>query len=161
MGFFDFVKEAGAKLGLGGDEPEQPVGPTPEEVKRLHDRRVGMGLVKLIETLGFAVGDLSIRVDGDQVTVSGLVESQEVREKVVIAVGNTAGIARVDDQLEVQQPTAVFYTVVAGDTLGAIAKQHYDNVGKYPVIFEANRPMLEHPDKIYPGQVLRIPPLGD
>ena len=48
---------------------------------------------------------------------------------------------------------------VLGDTLSKIAKQHYGNAMKYPVIFEANKPMLEHPDKIYPGQVLRIPPI--
>jgi nucleoid-associated protein YgaU len=56
-------------------------------------------------------------------------------------------------------PEAVFYTVVKGDTLSRIAKQHYADANKYPAIFEANRPMLTHPDKIYPGQVLRIPPL--
>jgi nucleoid-associated protein YgaU len=56
-------------------------------------------------------------------------------------------------------PEANFYTVVKGDNLSKIAKQFYDNPNKYPVIFEANKPMLSHPDKIYPGQVLRIPPL--
>ena len=57
------------------------------------------------------------------------------------------------------EPEAQFYTVVSGDTLGKIAKNFYGNAMKYPVIFEANKPMLEHPDKIYPGQVLRIPAL--
>jgi nucleoid-associated protein YgaU len=51
------------------------------------------------------------------------------------------------------------YTVVKGDTLGKIAKEFYGNAAKYPVIFEANKPMLSHPDKIYPGQMLRIPPI--
>jgi LysM repeat protein len=45
---------------------------------------------------------------------------------------------------------------VAGDTLSKIAKQYYGNANKYQAIFEANRPLLAHPDKIYPGQVLRI-----
>ena len=48
---------------------------------------------------------------------------------------------------------------MSGDTLGKIAKNYYGNAMKYPVIFEANKPMLTHPDKIYPGQVLRIPVL--
>ena len=48
-----------------------------------------------------------------------------------------------------------------GDTLSGIAKTVYGKASKYPVIFEANRPMLSDPDKIYPGQVLRIPPLED
>lgn len=55
--------------------------------------------------------------------------------------------------------TSRTYTVEKGDTLSKIAKAMYGNAGKYPVIFEANQPMLKHPDKIYPGQVLRIPPL--
>jgi nucleoid-associated protein YgaU len=52
------------------------------------------------------------------------------------------------------------YTVKSGDTLSAIAKEQYGDAMKYPQIFEANKPMLENPDKIYPGQVLRIPPLS-
>ena len=51
------------------------------------------------------------------------------------------------------------YTVQAGDNLSKIAKQFYGNPNKYPVIFEANKPMLKDPDKIYPGQKLRIPAL--
>jgi nucleoid-associated protein YgaU len=88
------------------------------------------------------------------------VENQQEREKVVLAVGNTEGIAKVDDQIEVvkKEPEATYYTVVKGDTLSKIAKASYGNPMKYPVIFEANRPMLTDPDKIYPGQVLRIPP---
>jgi len=71
-------------------------------------------------------------------------------------------MARVDDRLAVDapepEPAAVMYTVVSGDTLSGIAKAQYGNAMKYVTIFEANKPMLEDPDKIYPGQVLRIPP---
>ena len=49
------------------------------------------------------------------------------------------------------------YTVEKGDTLSKIAKQFYGDASDYPIIFEANKPMLSDPDKIYPGQVLRIP----
>ena len=49
------------------------------------------------------------------------------------------------------------YTVKAGDSLSKIAKEFYGEAGKYNQIFEANQPMLKDPDKIYPGQVLRIP----
>ena len=52
---------------------------------------------------------------------------------------------------------ADFYTVKAGDSLSKIAKEYYGDAMKYPAIFEANKPMLKDPDKIYPGQVLRIP----
>jgi nucleoid-associated protein YgaU len=57
------------------------------------------------------------------------------------------------------EPEAQFHTVVSGDTLGEIVKNYYGNAMKYPVIFEANKPMLKDPDLIYPGQVLRIPAL--
>lgn len=56
-------------------------------------------------------------------------------------------------------PEAQYHDVVRGDTLSAIAKKYYGDASKYPKIFEANKPMLSDPDKIYPGQKLRIPPL--
>ena len=148
MGLFDFVKDAGAsllqKVGIGGPDEKQ----------------LGEALTRNVKELGLEVQDLNIEVAGDVASVQGKTQSQADREKVVLAVGNTKGIAQVNDRLEVMkaEPEAAFYTVVSGDTLSKIAKTHYGNPGKYPVIFEANRPMLTHPDKIYPGQKLRIPP---
>ena len=108
MGIFDFVKEAGKKLGFGDDEPAAkpaapagPSAPTAADMKTAADRRRAMGMVKMIGGLGLEVEELSVRVDGDTVTVSGTAASQAEREKIVLAVGNVAGIARVDDQLEV------------------------------------------------------------
>jgi nucleoid-associated protein YgaU len=49
------------------------------------------------------------------------------------------------------------YTVQAGDTLGAIAKEHLGSAGAYMKIFELNKDQLTDPDKIKPGQVLRLP----
>lgn len=169
MGLFDFVKSAGAKI-FGGDDDkpavEKGTANDPEAVRKaneLRDRRKAARLVEVVNNLGLDVKDLSVKVDGDTATVGGTCPSQEVREKVVLAVGNTHGIAKVDDQLEVSapEPEATFYTVVSGDSLSKIAKKHYGNAMKYPVIFEANKPMLKDPDKIYPGQVLRIPALDD
>ena len=54
--------------------------------------------------------------------------------------------------------TSKTYTVESGDTLSGIAKKMYGDANQYPRIFEANQPMLKDPDRIYPGQVLRIPP---
>ena len=54
--------------------------------------------------------------------------------------------------------TFAYYTVVAGDNLSKISKANYGDPNKYMKIFEANKPMLSNPDRIYPGQVLRIPP---
>ncbi len=166
MGLLDFVKSAGEKI-FGKDEDEAPAapvgGPSAEEVARMKDRRKAASLVQFVQGMGFEVDDLTVKVDGDVATIGGKVGSQELREKVVLAIGNTEGIAQVDDQLEVEadEPEATFYTVQSGDSLSKIAKQHYGNAMKYPEIFEANKPMLSDPDKIYPGQVLRIPPLAE
>ena len=119
-------------------------------------------LEKLLADFSLEVEELKIDVSGDTATVHGLVDDQAEREKVVLALGNVAGIARVDDRLETKKktPEAQMYTVASGDSLSKIAKKFYGDAGKYPLIFEANRPMLRDPDKIYPGQVLRIPPQG-
>jgi len=149
MGLIDFVKDAGQKLfGIGKSGEEEA-------------REKADALGGFIKNLGFEAEDLVIQVNDETAIVSGKVESQEIREKIVLAVGNTEGIAQVDDRLVVEkpEPEAKYYTVKRGDTLSGIAKEQYGNAMKYPVIFEANRPMLKDPDKIYPGQVLRIPDL--
>jgi nucleoid-associated protein YgaU len=68
-------------------------------------------------------------------------------------------VTQVDDAMTVAVPADAsrYYTVVRGDTLSAISKTQYGDANKYLKIFEANKPMLSNPDKIYPGQVLRIP----
>ena len=155
MGIFSFIKNAGAKV-FG-------IGKTTEE----ENAEKAAGLTKAVNDLGFVVTDLSIEVDDDTAKIWGEAESQETKEKVVLVVGNTEGIASVEDNMtiiiveEEEVPVAQFHTVERGDTLGKIAKQYYGNAMKYPVIFEANKPMLSHPDKIYPGQVLRKPVLAD
>ena len=70
-------------------------------------------------------------------------------------------LAEVEDDVTTHEaaPEATIYVVKKGDTLSAIAKAHYGAASKYMVIFDANKPMLKDPDKIYPGQALRIPPL--
>jgi len=114
----------------------------------------------IITSHGLKIENLSLDVNDDAVTVYGQVTSQEDAEKVVLALGNVSGIATVDDRISVVAPPSQFHTVVKGDSLSKIAKQYYGNAMKYPVIFEANKPMLTDPDKIYPGQSLRIPNIG-
>ena len=149
MGLFDFVKNAGDKV-FSKDEEKADMNEIRAESLTGH-----------VQGLGLEVKDLGITFVDGLVTVRGTTESQADKEKILLTVGNTYGVAQVDDQLNVvvPEPEAVFYTVVSGDTLGGIAKKHYGNAMKYPVIFEANKPMLSDPDKIYPGQVLRIPAL--
>ncbi len=157
MGLIDFIKDAGSKL-LGQDDEEKAQAEARAE--EANDAMRALSLMRHVKALGFDVEGLQIEVDGDTAVVRGSVGDQATREKIALAVGNTAGIARVDDRLEIAAPKAVFYTVESGDTLSKIAKEHYGDASKYHAIFEANRPMLKDPDKIYPGQVLRIPDQG-
>ena len=160
MGFFDFMK------GAGKEPPKpEPADKSKEmsaaEKQAINDRRVAMGIAKNVEAMGFEIDDLSVKVDGDTATVSGTVADQATKERVVLTAGNTMGIARVEERIEVvkPEPEAQFHTVQSGESLSLIAKKYYGDAMKYPVIFEANKPMLSDPDKIYPGQVLRIPPV--
>ena len=81
------------------------------------------------------------------------------RLSVVLCCGNVHRVSQVDDLMTVSEPAdeSTYYTVARGDTLSAIAKAQYGNANAYMKIFEANKPMLSSPDKIYPGQLLRIP----
>jgi nucleoid-associated protein YgaU len=168
MGIFDFVKSVGKKLGIGDDEP-----PAADKLK------------KQLDSYNLGTEKVDVEVQGDKVVLKGVVKDQSIFEKAVIAVGNTLGISKVEaTELKVVAPESglkldgnvdmtalvkasapakepVFYTVKKGDNLSKISERHYGKgkASKYTVIFEANRPMLTHPDKIYPGQVLRIPDL--
>ncbi len=112
-----------------------------------------------VAKVGLGNPNIQVSVEGDKVIASGEVASQEEKEKILLALGNVAGVSSVEDKITVAQaaPEARFVTVKKGDTLSAIAKAEYGNANAYMKIFEANKPMLSHPDKIYPGQVLRIP----
>ena len=166
MGFFDFVKGAGEKL-FGKDEPEEAAKADPEK-PAFDPAFVADQLRGKVAKLGLPIERLDVGFTGGVATVRGEVPSREVAEKVVIQLGNTSIVERVEDHLTVRPPPvveqgppppppAVFYTVVRGDTLSKIAKSQYGDWRRYPEIFEANKPMLKDPDLIYPGQVLRIP----
>ncbi|MCS3841009.1 nucleoid-associated protein YgaU [Pseudomonas sp. JAI111] len=145
MSIFSFVKEAGEKL----IDLLTPGNANASEQLKEHISKVGLGNPNVQAT-----------VDGDKVTVTGEVGSQEEKEKILLAVGNIAGVGSVDDQITVTGPVVVaakFVTVVKGDTLSAISLRVYGDANKYNKIFEANKPMLKDVNKIYPGQSLRIP----
>ena len=145
MSLFSFVKEAGEKL----IDLLSPGNANADEQLKEHVSKVGLGNPNITAT-----------VEGDKIILKGEVASQEEKEKIILAAGNISGVASVDDQITVTGPiaqAAKFVTVEKGDTLSAISKRVYGDPNKYQNIFEANKPRLSHPDKIYPAQVLRIP----
>ena len=164
MGLMSFIKEAGEKLFGGGEAKAAQVAvkaaPTPENLAAM-SAAAGEAIEKYINTQGLSVSGLDIKFDAQSgaVTVAGTVPDQATKEKVLLCCGNVSGVASVNDMLVVNtpEPESQWHTVVSVDNLSKIAKKFYGDANKYPVIFEANKPMLTHPDKIYPGQLLRIP----
>lgn len=166
MGLLSFVKEAGQKLfNLGSKDANAAAPatstPTQADVAALNDT-ASNAILTYIKTQNLPVDNLQVKFDGASATatVSGQAQDQATREKVVLCCGNINSVEQVNDQMTVATASeeAKYYTVVSGDTLSKISKQMYGDANKYNDIFEANKPMLTSPDKIYPGQMLRIPP---
>jgi len=161
MGLLNFVREAGEKL-FGRKEVEAAA-TDDSAADKLADlnQKAAAAILAYVDKQGLDTSGLQVSFDGvsSTVTVAGTVADQATKEKVLLCCGNVEGVDKVDDQLAVThpEPEGRFHTVVRGDTLSAIAKTCYGNANAHMKIFEANKPMLSHPDKIYPGQVLRIP----
>ncbi len=160
MGLLSFIQDAGEKLfGSGEAKAAEPTSGSDSAA----NSAAANAIKDYIHSQKLDAKDLQVAFNptDSSVTVGGEAADQETREKIVLCCGNVAGVGQVHDELTVASPTeeSSFHTVVKGDTLSKIAKTVYGNAMKYPVIFEANKPMLKDPDKIYPGQVLRIPPL--
>ena len=158
MGLLTFVKNAGERLFGKGEAAAAPArGPDPAAA----NSAAADAILAYIKTQNLPTSGVSLTFDGGSgtVKVAGTVPDQASKEKILLCCGNVDGVEHVEDGLAVQhaEPEARFYTVVKGDTLSKIAKAEYGDANKYMVIFEANKPMLKHPDKIYPGQMLRIP----
>lgn len=188
MAFWDFVKDAGKSV-FGSAEAAEAK--TPEQADT--ERKV-KALEAEVKALGLDSGDVHLTLRGDTVKVESKGADRETMEKLILAVGNIKGIARVEADLpkadvpfgaaaaaEPAVPPAsaaaaatpaaapagaaaaapadapLFHTVKKGETLSDIAQHYLGKASLYPKIFEANRPMLSDPDKIYPGQTLRIP----
>ena len=160
MGLFSFIKEAGEKL-FGGKEVEQAAASSAPNIAELN-QKAGDAIKTYIEKQNLGLSGLGVTFDGatGKVTLSGNAPSEEAAEKAGLAAGNAASVSSVDNNLQYPAGTASqYHDVVSGDTLSAISKKYYGDANKYNVIFEANKPMLSDPNKIYPGQKLRIPAL--
>ncbi|HOP59575.1 MAG TPA: peptidoglycan-binding protein LysM [Bacteroidales bacterium] len=152
MGLISFIKNAGDKLFKSEAQREQEKADV---------------IIAHIKKFGFDTSDIQVKVDDDKVILTGSIDTQENKNKIIVTAGNVEGISGVDDWIVVKKPPVTappepekqFYTVKKGDYLSKIAKEVYGNANKYMVIFEANKPMLKDPNLIYPGQVLVIPSL--
>jgi nucleoid-associated protein YgaU len=159
MSIISFMKEAGEKL-FGKKAQAAPAQADPAAIAEAN-REAATAIENHINSMGLTVTALTVTYDGANAIakVYGVAKDQETKEKIILSAGNIQGVAAVDDNMTVDlsQPPAQFYTVQKGDTLSKVAKQFYGDANQYQKIFEANKPMLTHPDKIYPGQNLRIP----
>lgn len=183
MGFWDFVKDAGKSV-FGEAEAAEPqreaapkqaapqaapkagAGPAPDAPRAAPPSRDAETQRKLdalnaeVAALGLDSGDVRLHLNGDTVKVVSKGADRATMEKLILAVGNIKGIARVEADLPEdanQAPEPVFHEVRKGETLSAIAERYLGKASRHTEIFEANRPMLSDPDRIYPGQKLRIP----
>ena len=150
MGLLDFLKDKGKDIfGGGGNEAES----IKKEVER---------------ALGSNVSNLTVHYNDGKVSLMGTAKSQAAKEKAALIAGNVKGVGAVDDDgLKVAGAAAGstataakpsrYYTIQSGDSLSKIAKEHYGDANAYNKIFDANREVIEDPDKIYPGQQIRIP----
>lgn len=169
MSIVSFFKEAGEKLFGRKEAAAAPPasagsssGPAAAQVSSEQaNHAAAQAIESYIASQQLSAEGLDVKFDGatGTVTVSGVAPDQATKEKIVLCCGNVNGVGKVNDLLTVNQPAeeSRYYTVARGDTLSAISKAQYGDAGSYMKIFEANKPMLTHPDKIYPGQVLRIP----
>jgi len=172
MGIFDSIKNAFG----GGEKPKVSVaGPS----QLLHEAGIDPGGLEF----GFGTGTITVSgaiadeadrarilevlkgIDGiskvdDHMTVAAPVAPKPAPEPPVAPQAEAAPAAETPAEPEAE-PAAEgrTYTVESGDSLWKIAEAMYGSGAKYTHIFEANRDILDDPDRIFPGQVLKIPDL--
>ncbi|MGB0847218.1 MAG: peptidoglycan-binding protein LysM [Thiolinea sp.] len=145
MGLFDFASNIGKKLFGGDDDPAEKI-------------------QEHIEEANPGVDNLQVEVSDGVATIKGDAQSPEALEKAILMAGNAMGIEEVqaaDATVGGEQAQLAgddeFYIIEKGDSLWKIADKAYGNGAKYTAIFDANREVIEDPDKIFPGQKIRIP----
>ena len=161
MSLISFLRDAGEKL-FNAPKSAPAAAPAQPDVAALN-ATAGQAIERYIASQGLKADGLDVKYDGatQTVTVSGVAPDQATKEKIVLCCGNVSSVAKVDDLLTVAsggESESKYREGKSGDTLSKIAKEEYGDANAYMKIFEANKPMLSNPDKIYPGQKLRIPP---
>jgi len=162
MSLISFIQDAGEKLFNHPKAAPAAGAPATPDVNALN-ATAAQAIERYIGSQGLKADGLDVQYDGasQTVTVSGVAPDQATKEKIVLCCGNVASVAKVNDLLTVAAgggQESKYREVIKGYTLSKIAKEEYGDANAYMKIFEANKPMLSNPDKIYPGQKLRIPP---
>jgi nucleoid-associated protein YgaU len=162
MSLISFLRDAGEKLFNAPKAAPAPAAAPAPDIAALNET-AAQAIERYIASQGLKADGLDVKYDGatQTVTVSGIAPDQATKEKIVLCCGNVSSVAKVNDLLTVAgggEEESKYHEVKSGDTLSKIAKEAYGDANAYMKIFEANKPMLSNPDKIYPGQKLRIPP---
>ena len=151
MGLLDFAKDIGHAL-FGDDEAEAA-----DSIKA-HILADNPG-----------IDNLSVTYQKGFVTLEGNSGTWDAVEKAVLMAGNVKGVGRVISNIAVAEDTRAaptelggsspgqYYEIQSGDTLSAIARKFLGDASLYPKIFAANREVIRDPDRIFPGQKIRIP----
>lgn len=158
MSLFDFVKNIGNSLFNSEDDAAGKI------KEHIEADNPGIDQLDVVFQKGF-------------VTLRGSSQTWEAVEKAILMAGNVKGVEKVVSEIVVGEgagappgelagatgggagdgPDVEYYVIKSGDTLSHIAKHFYGDANQYPKIFEANREVIKHPDKIFPGQKIRIP----
>jgi nucleoid-associated protein YgaU len=109
--------------------------------------------------------NVTVEFDDGVATICGECVNEATRNSAILIAGNVKGVEKViaDDltfpppKVEEEKEKVEFYEIVSGDTLGAIAKRYYGKASLYTRIHDANKELIPDPNKIYPGQKIKIP----
>lgn len=146
MSLFDFAKEVGRKVFNTDAEAA-------DNIRDLLNVRLA------------GLKNLAVKFDDGVATISGQSPNEATRSNAILIAGNVKGVEKVvADDLTFPEPKQKeekerieIYEIVSGDTLGGIAKRYYGKASLYTRIHEANKELIPDPNKIYPGQKIKIP----
>ncbi len=145
MGLLDFARDVGRRLFNNDAEAAENI--------KAH-----------LEVMLSGIRNVAVTYEDGVATISGDCDSQDVKNRAILIAGDVQGVEKVvaDDLIAPEPapeeaPKEDYYTIKPGDTLGAIAQQFYGKASAYTRIFEANKDIIADPNKIYPGQKIRIP----
>ncbi len=146
MGLFDFAKDVGRQL---FDT----------------DAEAADNIKQHLEVKLTGIKNVEVDFDDGVATICGDCVNEATRNNAILIAGDVQGVVSVvADKLTFPEPKpeepvekVEYYEIVSGDTLGGIAKRFYGNASKYTRIHEANKELIPDPNKIYPGQKIKIP----